>query len=194
MAKLSPPIQPQLDMSETELKELWKKLRAFTYKNYGWLQTRIRALNLDEVILEAIEDTFLGIRRFPPIDANGKEKDVQLFYFLCQTIRSKISNLMKQSQRHISLREDVDTEQFVSLEQASLLSIRAKEKSDEQARYNQLSEKLRESVRSDLLLEQIVNLYIVNPEIKPKEIAHNLGISIKQIQNAQKRLREMRKC
>src|SRR4051812_6542652 len=118
MAELSPQVSPQFDMSEAELKELLKRLRLFTYKNYGWLLKRIRALDLEEVIFEAIEDTFLGNRRWPPRDANGKEKDVAFLYFLCQTIRSKISNLMKQSQRHVSIQDDMNTEQFVSLERA----------------------------------------------------------------------------
>jgi DNA-directed RNA polymerase specialized sigma24 family protein len=188
MAKLLPQVSPQLVMSEDEWKELWKRLKLITYKHYGWLLNRIRGLDLDEVILDAIEDTFFCIRQWPPIDSNGEIKDVALLYFLCQTIRSKISNLIKQSQRHVSIQDEMNAEHFVSLEQSSLLSIQAKGESDEQARYNQLSEMLLKSVRSDPLLERIVNLHIVDPGIKPREIAHNLGVSIRQVQNAQKRL------
>jgi hypothetical protein len=188
MEKLSARVSPQLRMSDQEWKELWKRLKLFTYKKYGWLLKHIRALDLDEIILDAIEDTFFGIRRWPPRDAEGNEKDVKLLFFLCQTIRSKISYLAKQSPKHVSVQDEIPAEQVESLKRSHLYTLQAKEESDEQARYNELGEKLLESVRSDTLLERIVNSLIEDPDLKPKEIAKQLEVSVREIQNAQKRI------
>jgi DNA-directed RNA polymerase specialized sigma24 family protein len=173
------------DMSQEELLDLWKRLRLFTHKHYGWLTRKIGGLDLDEVITDAIEDTFLGKRRWPPVDAQGQDKQIPLFTFLCQIIRSKISHIIKREKKMRSIDSD---EELESLNQNELHTLRAHEQTDEQARYNELSDDLRKAVKPDPILEQIVELLVIKPDMKPNDIAENLKITDGILHNAQKRL------
>jgi hypothetical protein len=172
------------DMSEKELHDLWKRLRLFTYKRFGKRTKGVRGINLDEVILDAIEDTFFGKRRWPPLDDQGHDKQISLFFFLCQTIRSKVSHIIEHEKKKQSINEE-DTE---SLNQKGMYKLQASEQTDAESIYNQLSNRIRQAVKSDPLLKQIVELWIADPDLKPKDIARNLKVKDETIRNAQKRL------
>jgi hypothetical protein len=175
-------------LSEPELLDLWKRLRLFTFKKYGPLSKHIRGLNLDQIILDAIEDTFFGLRRWPPIDASGKKKDISLLTFLCQTIRSKVSHTIEQEKRKIVIEHEDDDLQPGALGKCVNWIANKETTSDQQAIYNQLARQLIISVRGDPLLKQIVILWVENPDLKPKDMAEKLGLSGKAFRNAQRRL------
>jgi hypothetical protein len=91
MKALSPLSQEYIaHMTEEEWRDLYKRLRLFSYKKYGMLQTVVGGLDLESVILDSIEDTFFGVRRWPVVDEDGRIKNISLCVFLCQTIRSKV--------------------------------------------------------------------------------------------------------
>lgn len=165
--------------------ELRNRLRHFTYKKYGWLSKHIRGLNLDEIVLDAIEDTYFGIRQWP-LEEN-RNKDVSMFVFLCQTIRSKVSHLVEQENKKLPINDILDEGRPESLSHIRQIVLKSNEQSDQQAIYNALCRLIIESVRSDPILTMIAKYCVENPDSKPKEIAADLGLPIAEVRNAQKR-------
>jgi DNA-directed RNA polymerase specialized sigma24 family protein len=185
----SPAIQESLSrMTEAEWKDIYKRVRLFAYKNYGWLQVKISGLDIETVIQDAVEDTLFGLRRWPAVDEDGNDKNVSLCVFLCQTVRSKISHLLEQQKNKVSIDENPEDEKLEVLFQSYLSGFRSGQGSEQQAIYNQLSVKLIEAVHPDTLLTQIVKLYIDMPDLKPSDVAERLGIPVKEVLNAQRRL------
>lgn len=190
MKALSPLSQEYIaHMTDDEWKDLYKRLRLFAYKKYGSLQMRVGGLELESVILDAIEDTFFGIRRWPVVDADGKIKNISLCFFLCQTIRSKISHILEQEKIKASIdNEDSENHSLRLISKTPLRSVQANESSDELAIYNELGQQLLEAVHQDELLTKIVKIYLDTPDLQPREVAEHLGLSVEEIQNARKRL------
>ena len=173
-------------ITEADWKDIYKRVRAFAYGNFGWLQKRIGALDLEEVITEAIEDTYFGTRRWPVLDKQGQDKKVSLVTFLCQTVRSKVSHILEKEKRKVYLEDGPEDER--SQFQAQSPTAQTIQNIDEEVIYYQLCEKLLESLRQDVLLTKIAKLYIEMPDLKPKDIAEHLGLSVTDVRNAQKRL------
>lgn len=189
MRSLSPRAREFQDLSDEELRDLYKRLRLFTYKHYGWLRHNLtEGSDLDSLIQDAIADVFTGVRGAPP--------DLSLFTFLCQTIRSKASHLWEKEKKLHYVKEMPEIQSAATLEQ--LLSGLSTENSyssqmsggsDRQAMYNQLCEQILALVQDDSLLTSIVQLWIETPDLKPQEIADELSVPVRTLQKAQKRLR-----
>ena len=175
-------------MSEDEWRDLYKRLLLFSHKKYGQLQTRVGGLDLESVILDAIEDTFFGIRRWPVVDADGKIKNISLFFFLCQTIRSKVSHILEQEKIKAPIDDESENHSLRLISQSPIRRVQLCESSDELAIYNELGQQLLEAVHQDELLTQIIKLYLDTPDLHPREVAEQLGLPIEEIQNARKRL------
>ena len=164
-------------LTEEDWREIWKRLRYFTYKYYSWLPLKVRGANLDELIQDAIVDTITGRRQWPA--------DVNLVTFLCQVIRSKASHMLEKESKVVSI-EDISPSHLSTPAEPSYL-IRQEEK-EKQAACEQLCERMRELVRGDELLSKIVAMRLDNPDLKPRELAGALGISVTEVHSAQKRL------
>jgi DNA-directed RNA polymerase specialized sigma24 family protein len=79
-------------LSDRELKELWNKLRYFTYFHFSWLPPKVPGgLELEDLIEEAIEDALSGQRTWP--------EGLDPFSLLCGTIRSKASHVWEKVKR-----------------------------------------------------------------------------------------------
>ena len=63
-----------------------------------------------------------------------------------------------------------------------------REQEDRQLACLQLCNKIKEMVRGDDLLCRMVDAWLAEPELKPREIAHRLGVTIEEIRRGQKRL------
>ncbi len=158
-------------------KDLWKRLRYFTYSHYAWLPAKISGgLDLDDLIQDAIVDAVTGKRQWPT--------DVKLVTFLCQVIRSKVSHMLEKESNRQKFVEEISDPASRSHPQHVLKP----EDAHQQLCYNELCNKLRELVQGDKTLEHIIELRILDPELKPSEIACMLERPIEDIRIAQKRL------
>jgi hypothetical protein len=173
-------------LSPDQWRELLKRLRHFAYKKYGWLLARIRGLNLNEIILDAIEDTYFGTRQWPPED--NRSKKVSMFGFLCQTIRSKVSHRVEEANKMVYIDEISNVERPQGLDQICQIVLRSNDQSDRQAIDNEFARLILESVSSDDTLTRMVKYWVEKPDSKPQEIAADLGIPIEEVRNAQKRI------
>jgi hypothetical protein len=188
MKALSPLSQEYIvRMTEEEWRDLYKRLRLFSYKKFGMLQTVVGGLDLEAVILDSIEDTFFGVRRWPVVGEDGRIKNISLCVFLCQTIRSKVSHILEQEKNKVPI-EEAETHPLRLTSQTTLRSVRAGEGADELAIYNELGQQLLKAVHQDELLTKIVKLYLDTPDLHPLEVAEQLGLPVEEIQNARKRL------
>ena len=185
-------------LTEDDWRHLYNRLRYFAYKKYGWLQKH-SSLDIETIIQDAIVDTVLGVRRWPPVDEQGNEKDLDLFIFLCGTVRSKISHVLQADKKKLSIEEMLsvkkaseenrsDSVDVLLYEAFQQVSSAQDEDSNQQAIYNELCNKLRALVLDDELLTQMVDLWADMPDLKPSDIAGILGLPDQEIRTAQKRL------
>ena len=173
MQVLASNIQEVLDRyTEEDWDEVWKRLRRFAYKNFGG-----RGLDLDGLIQDAIKDVIIGKRHWP--------QGVAFVTLLCQIVRSKASHLSKREELFKSI-EDVPSLRLQAPMESLFLAQRERE--DRQLAYSQLCRKIEEMICEDELLCRMVNMWLEEPELKPREIANRLGVTIETIRNGQKRL------
>lgn len=198
----APKVEQLESLSAEEWRDLYRRLRLFTWKRYGWLRNKF-LLDPDELAQQAISDTLVGKRRWPPVDSDGRIKsEVSLFVFLCQVIRSNVSHLTAREMRNISAGliegdddyapENLPLESFETLlaESARIHPNSAgAEGTDSLTNYVELRDKMRELVATDGELSRIVELLLEDSDLKPTEIAERLGLSLKRIYVAMKRLR-----
>jgi len=178
MEVLSSDIKEVLDHYTLEdWRALWKRLRRFTNKYYAWLPSAIGGIELDDLIQDAIDDALIGKRRWPP--------EVNLVTFLCNVIRSNASHMCEKHGKVDSL-EDLSIT-YLQTPPDTLYPFQ-RENEDRQNGYLQLCDKVRELVRDDELLSRMVSMWLEAEDLKPKEIAHRLGVPIEAIRSAQKRL------
>ncbi len=158
--------------------ELWKRLKRYTYKHYYWLPSEIGGVELDELIQDAIKDAIDRKRHWPP--------NLDLVTFLCGVIRSKAGH-MSEKPRILCSIEDIP-EAYLQTSPDALYTSR-RESEDRHSACLQLCDKVREVVSGDELLSKIVNMWLDDADLKPRELARRLGVSIEKIRSAQKRLR-----
>lgn len=173
-------------MTEAEWRDLYKRARVYAYMNYGWLQSKIGGFVLEDVIIEAIEDTYFGTRQWPVMDKQGQEKKVSLCVFVCQTIRSKVSHILDREKRKIYLDESPEAEQSEFL--AELMRAQTIRGPDQAVIYQQLCERLLDSVRDDPFLARILRRLIETPDLEPRDLAKQMKLPVTEIRNALKRL------
>jgi DNA-directed RNA polymerase specialized sigma24 family protein len=169
----------KLELTKSELEGYWLRLHSLLRKHYG-LVAQAAGLNLDDIVIEVFESIYSGERRWPPLDNLGNEKPISFLTFLFQVARSKISHALVSSYKHISI------------DQPNMPQLEAKEQSDDIAEYNELCKILVRLAKDDLLVLQIVQAKINDPDIKLCEIAEVWNIPIKEIYNAKKRLRRLK--
>jgi DNA-directed RNA polymerase specialized sigma24 family protein len=177
----------ELTRSGSGLEELWRKLRLHTHAKFGYLVRR--RFNLDEVVLEAIEDTYFGERQLPP--------DVDLFFFLSQTIRSKVSHLLEKEKRrrkwNLSFEEVEVTQPQVHLSKPFGLPEQRPQFAERNVEayrgvaYQELCGRI-VKVATEPDLRRVAELLFATPDLKPGEIAEQLNLPVKSIRNLLRRL------
>lgn len=184
-------------MTEEQWLDLYNRLRLFTYKRYYWLRNHT-SLDVEDIIHEAIMDTYEGKRRWPP--------EVNLVVFLCGVISSKVSHLWERERKKLSLEsfsentsvqgpqlEDSPNKEFEALLKESAteyLNLLSRKNLDDQLLYQEVTNKMLNLVSHDEKLTKIVQLWLEEPDIKPRQIAEKMGLTSKQIYQVQKRLRK----
>ncbi|HKY43209.1 MAG TPA: hypothetical protein VJM50_08940 [Pyrinomonadaceae bacterium] len=159
-------------LTDAEWNEMWLKLRHYTWSKYRWLHQKT-GKDLDEIVSQALLDTFSGIRNCPP--------GINLFQFLCGTVQSIVSHTWAREKTGRVLR----LEEFRS----SIASQNLYLVIDSDEDYQRLTNKMIELVSYDTELTGIVRLWRSDPDLKPRDLAKQLGLSMAQIYAAKKRLR-----
>jgi DNA-directed RNA polymerase specialized sigma24 family protein len=172
-------------MKEAEWQDLRNRLLYFGYRNYGGNDRRL-GYHLDDAVQDAIVDVVTGVRRWPPVDEYGNEKEISLFVFLCQTVRSKISHVFTRKAREIQFEEVQGVD--LPLDRLETLLGPKQSELERQIIYSEFSEQLLKLVSNDNTLTKFIKVLIETPDLRPQEIAPLLGISMKEMRNAQKRL------
>jgi hypothetical protein len=180
---------PLHSISEQQWTELWHKLRLHAWKRYRWLHD-VTGEDLDEIAHQAIMDTITGTRRWPPPDdGSGESKDVPLFPFLCGVVRSIVSHNWERAKNKISL--DNLPSNFNAEVLGELRQTTASSRIENVTDYKQLTDKMLELVSFDKEVFRIVELLRTYPDMRPREIAEELGFTMPQMRAAQKRLRRL---
>jgi len=189
-AKIVPSQRGGLEsITENQWAHILQKLRLHTWRRYRSLSERL-GLDLDDVVHQALLDTLDGKRSWP-------NEEVDLFYFLCGVVRSIISHRLEREKRSVPLenlesRGSVDDSDLASVEAmigGSIGEYLRYESIYNRLVYDRLIEQMYELVKDDQELINIVGLWSTDPNLKPSELAEELGVSIGEIRNAQKRLR-----
>jgi DNA-directed RNA polymerase specialized sigma24 family protein len=177
MGTMTLPPTPKVSITAAELTEVYARLRLIVAKRYG-AYCRYLGCDPDDLVHDAIRDTLIGNRTWPPIvQVTGEvNKDVSLLQFLSGVIRSVVSHRLKKAKRTGSL-EALFTEPAGDYE------------ADGQAKKNELADVVLELVADDKQLVRIVEVLREYPDSTPVQIAENLSVGIKQMRNAMKRLR-----
>jgi DNA-directed RNA polymerase specialized sigma24 family protein len=178
----------RLPLTEEEWVEIYNRLLLYTYRKFGYLQNQLKAgIDLDGVVHESILALLADKRRLP--------EGLDVFIFLCGVIRSKVDAIKKSAEerrRIIIELNDIDTQiEYPSVLVYNNLPGSNHQASDQQVRYNETVHQIRNCIQNDEVLLQYVDELIDSPDNKPNEIARKLNISIRQIQNAQKRLKRL---
>lgn len=183
-------------ISEAQWADAWVKLRLHTWKKYRWLYD-LTGDDLDDIAHQAIIDTWNGQRLWPPVDrVTGLPKhDVSLLCFLCETVRSIVSHRWEKTKATIPLDSFFNsTGQGPQFERAiahrSALVFRPTD-IEEVDEYKHLTEKMLNLVSNDEEVLRVVKMWRAYPDLKPREIAEALLLTMPQMRAAQKRLRRL---
>jgi DNA-directed RNA polymerase specialized sigma24 family protein len=182
MTKVSYQTHKSLDqITDEEWMAIWKRLRLYAIHNYGWTQSTVGVgLDLEAIVQEAILDTLTGVRCWPPVDKQGTPKDVNLFFFLCQTVRSKVSHATEREKRKLPID---------SLDPRSPVLIDSENKQEQKVHYDQLRESIMAEARSDSGLTETARLMTETPDITAKDIAKERNVPIKTVRKDIERLK-----
>jgi hypothetical protein len=186
------------EVTRDEWTEIWSKLRLYAWKRFGWLHDRI-GLDLDEIVHKAIHDTLIGVRRWPPVKTKtGEIKKVDLFYFLCQVVRSNVSHEWEREKKRVpidSVGNGYDQDEY-HLKSLETLIYEAAEAYpylvhpipiDRQLIDKEFEQKVFDLLENDEILTKVLKLLYAG--VKPLTIAQELGMTIEEVRAAQKRLR-----
>lgn len=184
---------PLASMTEEDWNIVWRQLRVFVRAKYFWFYLRT-GYSLDGIAHEAVIAVLNGSRRYPPIDKEtGLERsDVSLLAFLCETIRSHVSHLCERHRRIPPPSRLDDLSNPLQVQNASEpgKSVSSKHvKVEGDVGYELFIAELLALVKGDSLLSQMVRMWSEDPNLKPGEMADALGLEMKVLRNAQKRLR-----
>lgn len=186
---------PLHSITEQQWTELWHKLRLHAWKRYRWFHD-LTGEDLDEIAHQAITDTLTGKRRWPPVDDDSRQsaEPVGLYPFLCGVVRSIVSHNWERAKNKISLDSTRKYSEGLDLDRQTTarnqLVGRAGE-IDNITDYKQLTDKMLELVSFDKEVFRIVELLRADPDLRPREIATELGFTMPQMRAAQKRLRRL---
>jgi DNA-directed RNA polymerase specialized sigma24 family protein len=158
----------------------WDDLRMrgllYAYKYFSYIPYLTRGrMSVEDLVHEALSDMLEGQRRQP--------ENVDSFTFLCGAIRSEFDNLYRKEKAATFSEESLPPDYSPFLPSVSL------EETQSVFDYQQLCDKVRELVSDDAELVSIVEVWFEEPDMKPKDIACRLGLSMDDMHNAQKRLR-----
>lgn len=174
-------------VTDEEWVETWNRLRLFTRRRYGSLP----GLDLDDIIHQAVIDTLEGRRRWP-------KQEMSLLHFLCGVVRSIVSHRWARERKKVSLEtlqsaifseyEGSGTALLEGIIHGSIGEYLRCEATYNRGFYNLLVDTMCELVGEDPLLIRIVRLWSKDPKAKPSDIAQLLGLDMRTMRAAQKRL------
>lgn len=174
-----PSNKPKLNLfAREDCEDLWTRQTRFInsrFKRYS------RIINLNGVFTDIMLEESEGTSNRQPTDVDS-EKSVY------GVARSKISHRLARDNRSRSL-EDISNAHRPGHRRVRAGYREFAEEICSRIACQELAKFILDKVRDDPMLSRIVDLWIDDPELKPKEVASKLGISIQELRCAQKRLR-----
>jgi DNA-directed RNA polymerase specialized sigma24 family protein len=213
MKKTGRELPEDLSLITEEWKEIYEKLLLYTRRRYYWLAQMMRGkYDLEELATQAILDTLSGKRTWPPKDAQGQPRKVNLISFLCRVVDSLASHQyekeLRQHEPQLSNHfpdDDLHTSTpSGSYRLQSLMSTLNEQvrllvsgegihwdsnKIHEAIIYNEICEQMIDLVHEDEKLTLLVKTWIADPTAPPREIAQRLGWTIEEMRYHQRQLR-----
>lgn len=159
-----------------ELVGLLDRLRAFVFNRY------YGTLSCEDLAMEAMKRVLAGHR--------GWDSDYPPFENLCWIIRSLADNQRKKDERSTSLESSSE----LNISKAARETLRALNNSSpadiyETARANQeIRSSIKRAIRGDGMLGRIVEFALDAGDWKPRTIAKELQIDMRQVHNAKRRM------
>lgn len=186
MVRPVPTSGPSVVITDEEWERVWHQLRVYVRRKYRRFY-RATGRDLDGYVSKALIAVMSGRRRYPPVDPEtGLEKDIPLLPFLCKTIDTLILDELYILRRLDQL-EDTLPLQIVADPRKSYLLRQVK--AEDNLSFATLVAAIRDLVQDDPLLDRMVQLWAMEPELRPREMAKILGLQMSQMRAAQKRLR-----
>lgn len=160
-------------LSDQDWKDLIDRLKLF-FKSYYY------NVDVEDLIMDAVTAVIAGKRRWDPTTPP--------FHNFCSIIRSVASNKLEKEKRFTSLTPDNETSRTHDVP-LNLPSIPSHAEAYEQRENDEVfRSRLEESLKDDALALHLADSLIDDPEVKPEQIAEDLGEEKKKVYNARKRL------
>jgi DNA-directed RNA polymerase specialized sigma24 family protein len=154
--------------SPEDWKNLRNRLRLFAHKHFGFLSKE----DIEDVVSESIIDTYTGRRTWKPSDQD-------LFFLMCGVVRSKVSHLLEKANRTIYIEENLERAHSI---------INSADTAEQMVNYKELCSLMLGSVPEGRL-SQLLQMLMLSPDLRPRDISKILNRSIKEVRNDLRRLR-----
>lgn len=178
--KSHPPLgnKKKVPTSDVYWREMSLRLLSYTEKRYGkLLRSLIRVGCPQDLVQEAIASLFDGRRTFKP--------DVNLYTFLRMVIKSNVSHILqKQITKHAE--DEIGKDKFLPFEPG----VYANPRIVLEAFGNQVLSEVIQFLEGDELAIKIAELKSEDPKLPARDIAVMLKCDVKDIYNANERLKK----
>lgn len=169
-------------LTEEEFTDIYNRLLLYAHSRFSWVSTKY-GVDLEDVVQESIVDLMTGARRMPPSDPQtGITEKKDVFIYLYQIVRSKVSHRLRKE------RLMLDSLERVLTDSANQSRLRVEATAFDKTLHRELTERIQELVSEDEELNELVRIWLRDPTLRPNEIAEKMGISMSVMYRSQKRL------
>lgn len=175
MATSSSKLNEDFDSLTTQrLNNIYKRLMRYI-RTYYW---DIQGQDVDNIILEGIKDLYEGNRTY----SSDKGFEEALY----DVVRSRMSHLLHKRLNKRKIHREIPLDEVAP-------TLESEEKTPfEEEDYEKLWALICQLIGADDTVREIAEIKKDTPKIKPKELALKLGVPIKEITNALRRLNNIR--
>ena len=176
--------------NDDDWNEIYKKVTYYAYK-YSERSVYGRGLDLTSLVQEAISNILLGTISTPPIDnETGKVNKRDVISILCMRVRKLAFDEMKRSKKIIPLKLDSDDdEDLQETSERILCDSTSHEDISRRIEYEEVFRKMLELASGDEGLTRVIQLWVNDPSMKPREMAQRLEMDVRELYIIKKRLR-----
>lgn len=173
--------------------EDWDRLRRLLWKKFGWIDKIMGNPNPDDLLNESVNDLLNDKRHCPEDSLIIKKSLINCLYWI---VKSKVSHikdkLKRQEQQAESVSDEQPSDTFGQTIRSEELDKARDSVTDRLISETEpdLKEQILSLVADDPMLEKIVKHQLENPDSNPRHIAEALRIDIKDLYNANRRLKE----
>jgi len=170
-------------LSKDDWEEIYKKAVYCAFKQIK--SKALEGIDAEDMAQKAMMDILNGTR-------NANHEKVSLITLILNTVKSNISHLFNKQSRvgHIGSADGEPSpfEQPNDFEDCRPHLVPEPQSIEKKLIDEEVVERAKAMLRGDEKLLKVIDLYLDNPGIKPKEIAKELGIKVSDVNNIKKRL------